>query len=245
MTRQAVPIEAAKLSDPLWRRLIRLLGRAKLGNGTESDLVDWAVDALSAGWQSDGLAILAGLAKPPNGFEVDRYVERMMVELGVEMPDPKRLAMLHAVAVAGDVLAATASPYEGAREMYQLWLNGSPKELQPWAGLEDEYELARDGVYGDTADVERRIRDEAWRVVSEARGGGLASTVGMAVDEHEAVRECVDRAINALKMGCASVERCIFCGGIIDVAADPPGGPYTQFRFACPCNKCSGFLKGL
>jgi len=67
----------------------------------------------------------------------------------------------------------------------------------------------------------------------------------MALDEYEATRASVDRAIKAAKEGRPSEERCVTCGGIIEVLADPPGGPYTQFAFTCPCKRTSGYLKGM
>jgi hypothetical protein len=159
------PLNSSHLSDPLWRRLVRLLGRKRFGFGSDGDLVDWAGDALVAGLEAPALAVLAGLSKPPNGFEVDRYTERMLTELGVEAPSDARLAKLYEVAVAGDILEGNLTAYEGARVFYQLWLNGWPQHLQPWASFEDAYELARDGAWGDVAEVERAIREEAQRVV--------------------------------------------------------------------------------
>jgi hypothetical protein len=165
-------LSAAHLSDPIWRRLVALLGRRSFGNGSASDLVDWGVEALVAGWESQSLNVLAGLAKPPNDFEVDRYVERMMAELGIETPDTDRLASLYGVAVAASMLAGDTAPYEGAKELYRLWLNtGCRKVLQPWAMFEDQYELARDQVYGDVADVERDILAEARRMVGQHSRG--------------------------------------------------------------------------
>ncbi|AEI67983.1 hypothetical protein MYMAC_004405 [Corallococcus macrosporus DSM 14697] len=40
-------------------------------------------------------------------------------------------------------------------------------------------------------------------------------------------------------------EKCVYCGGLIQVVGAPPGGPFTQFYFTCPCKKSSGFLKGI
>ena len=160
------PIASSRLSDPNWRRLVRLLGQRKLGLISGSAIVDWGVDALVAGWESRSLNVLAGLAKPPNEFEVDEYVGRMLKELDVRVPDDKEFAKLYGMAVAGEMLAGTTTPYDGARELFNLWLrSGCPGDLQAWCGYEDEYELARDGVFGDIADVERDILDEARRML--------------------------------------------------------------------------------
>lgn len=129
-------------------------------------MVDWAVDALVAGWDSLSLEMLAGLDKPPNDFEVDRYVERALAELGVEMPRGPQLVNLYAVAIAGDILAGTISPYDGAREMFRICVTTNyPDELRSWVGLEDDYELARDGFSGNVDDIEQKIREAARRLV--------------------------------------------------------------------------------
>jgi len=74
---------------------------------------------------------------------------------------------LYAVAVASDMLDGITPPYDGARELRHLWLSTDcPNELQPWSMFEDEYELARDGVYGKTGEVEREILHEAQRIAS-------------------------------------------------------------------------------
>lgn len=144
-----------------------LLGRRRFGNGVGRDVVNWAADALLAGWESASLGVLAGLDGLPNEFEVDDYVERVLGELRVEMPDADRLARLYAVAIAADVVAGTTSPGDAAREMVHLWLRtGRPRDLLPWLSHDDDF--VRASHEGDDADVEavrRAIREEAQRVV--------------------------------------------------------------------------------
>jgi len=165
-----VLLDASHLADRTWRGLVRVLGRRRFATGSGSGLVDWAVEALVARWASPSLNVLGGLAKPPNEFEVDRYVAHMMEELGVEMPDEGGLADLYARAIAQDLLAGAVSPYEGARELNHLWTKlGYPERLQSWVGFETKYELARDGVCGDMAEVERQILGEAQRLLDEGQ----------------------------------------------------------------------------
>lgn len=37
-----------------------------------------------SGWEGLSLSILAGLEHPPNEFEVEHYIDRVMRDLGVE-----------------------------------------------------------------------------------------------------------------------------------------------------------------
>lgn len=57
--------------------------------------------------------------------------------------------------------------------------------------------------------------------------------------------EAVLRAIRLFKEGRVPDEKCVYCAGVIQVAGAPPGGPFTQFYFTCPCKQTSGFLKGI
>ncbi len=192
------PLSPSHLSDDRWRRLARLLARTQFGTGSGSDVVDWAVDALVAGWDSPALEVLAGLDKPPNDFEVDRYVDRALSELGVEMPRGPQVVHLYAVAIAGDILAGTISPYEGAREMFRICVAANyPEELRSWVGLEDDYELARDGVHGNVDDIEQKITEAARRLVG--RVPDTTPTAGALVDLGQVRR--LDTLFEALEAG--------------------------------------------
>lgn len=159
-------LTTARLSDAVWRRLVEVLGVRCFANGSGSALVDWAVEALEAGWESTRLNMLAGIARPPNEFEVERLVERILEDLGVESPDKDALAHLYANAIARGMLAGDTSPHDGVNGLYRLWLaTGCPAALHPWCGLGAELDLAEGGVHGEVADVERRILGEARRMV--------------------------------------------------------------------------------
>jgi hypothetical protein len=141
----------------------------QFGSSSGSRIVDWAVDALVAGWDSPSLRVLAGLEKPPNEFEVDRYVTQVAQELRIDIPNRRGLGELYALVIARDLVDGAAPPYEGSRELRRLWLVlGCPTSLQPWSMYEDGFELARDGIYGSVGDVERDIINEAKRMLAAA-----------------------------------------------------------------------------
>lgn len=158
--------------DPAWRTLALNLARRKAGLITGSTLVDWAVEALVGGWEGRALSVLAGLPKPPNEFEVDRFISEIFAELNEPRFHVRELAALHPVLVAADIVAARTTPYEASRELYALWVaEGHSERLAAWGRFEDAYELARDGVYGRVEDVEGEIRAEAARMLEEADPG--------------------------------------------------------------------------
>lgn len=226
------PLDPSRLADDRWRRLARLLARTQFGTSSGSDVVDWAVDALVAGWESPSLEVLAGLDKPPNEFEVDRYVERALSELGVEMPRGPQVVHLYAVAIAGDILAGTISPYDGAREMFRVCVaTNYPDELRAWVGLEDDYELARDGVYGNVDDIEKKIRDAAQRLVGRVPDSAMKPE---ALVDLGRVRR-LDSLLEALEIGMPGdgivyVEGAAFADDVRATLAALPAVPEAQRR---------------
>lgn len=160
------------VSDSAWRALALNLARRQAGLIAGSALVDWAVEALVRGWEGRALSVLAGLPKPPNEFDVDRFISEFFAELNEPQPLARELAELHPVLVAADIVATRTTPYEASRELYALWVaEGCSERLAAWGRFDDAYELARDGVYGRVEDVESEIRNEAARMLEEADPG--------------------------------------------------------------------------
>src|SRR6478735_625598 len=48
------------------------------------ECVDWAIEMLELGHETEHLLILAGLSKPTNYFETTDYLRRALQELGLE-----------------------------------------------------------------------------------------------------------------------------------------------------------------
>ena len=48
------------------------------------ECVDWAIEMLELGHETESLLILAGLSKPTNHFEMTDYLRRALKELGLE-----------------------------------------------------------------------------------------------------------------------------------------------------------------
>jgi len=49
--------------------------------------IDWAVDMLSLGYETPSLLILAGISKPANFFEAEKYLLSSFDELGFALPE--------------------------------------------------------------------------------------------------------------------------------------------------------------
>jgi hypothetical protein len=164
-----VPIRLGQLADPIRRRLYRALAKRDLERERGSVIVDWACEALEAGWDSTALAILAGLDKPPNEFELDGYLAKALELLHLEWPDQEALVLISAIITAEGVVSGDVSPQAGCKELSSLyWDLGHPAELRPFYELQLSLELAEEGLGGAVADVIKTILPEAQRLLDLA-----------------------------------------------------------------------------
>jgi hypothetical protein len=126
--------------------------------------VRWAENALER-LDSVSLAILAGLVAPQNEFEIDSYLERASKELAFQLPEPDGLARLYARIVAEDIVSESVDPFDGCRALMRLAVATDQRTLWVWVGLDDDVDLAREGLHGNLDSVKSRIRAEAERMV--------------------------------------------------------------------------------
>lgn len=162
-------VDLQTLADPVRRRLYRALARrAFLGEGG-SAIVDWAGEALAAGWDTEPLRVLAGLSRPPNEFETGRVLAETLKSLRLELPDTDELVRLAAFIVASDMVGGAMAPRAGCRELSRLCsATGYRESLMPFYTAEDAYELAETGVYGTVEEVTVAVLDDARRLVESS-----------------------------------------------------------------------------
>jgi hypothetical protein len=65
----------------------KMLAYQHLKNFDIDQAIDWAVEMLSLGYETPSLLILAGISKPTNFFEAEKYLLRSINELGIELPE--------------------------------------------------------------------------------------------------------------------------------------------------------------
>ncbi len=166
-----MPVALSKLADPVCRHLYRALARRSFFGESGGAIVDWAGEALSAGWVTGPLRILAGLDKPPNEFEIGMYLAETMKSLALEMPDTDGLVSIAAFIVAGDIVSGATPPRVGCEELSRLCsATGYRESLMPFYTAEDAYSLAEDGVHGPgtVQDVTAAVLDDARRLVESS-----------------------------------------------------------------------------
>ena len=126
-----------------------------------------ATDALAAGLDSPALRELAGELHPTLDAS-GRLLEEILDELNVGIPDRTRAGLILARTYAAQITHGSLSPYEGARQIWniQLDVEGLMHELGPFVYWASEWQ---------DADSERRrqecetgIRDAAVGLTSAA-----------------------------------------------------------------------------
>jgi hypothetical protein len=141
----------------------RLLLRERLthGHAVGRDFVDWAVQALVDGYQSDSLAALAGLdlGPAPSAFEAAEKFHLALKQMGVEIPSDEALIHGYVCEVAKQVVDGELPPQEAVSRLHREVLTPltHPHELMPWC-------LLWEGLHPDThASLEGDALDDAIR----------------------------------------------------------------------------------
>ena len=65
----------------------KMLAYRHLENFDIDQAVDWAVEMLSLGYETSSLLILAGISKPVNFFEAEKYLLSSFNELSITLPE--------------------------------------------------------------------------------------------------------------------------------------------------------------
>ncbi|QQS37377.1 MAG: hypothetical protein IPM56_05320 [Ignavibacteriales bacterium] len=65
----------------------RILYKKAFNEDIDESWIDWAVEMMLAGYESDSLYILAGISKPYNQFELQELTHKVLSELNLEYKD--------------------------------------------------------------------------------------------------------------------------------------------------------------
>lgn len=168
--RMVTTVSHTQLHDPVLRQLVAALTRRAFGWDTGDTIVDWAVAALLAGWNSPSLAILAGLSPRANEFEVDRHLADALSDLGVEVPDKAGMVRLYAVLIAEDIVSGATSPKDGCLELSKVCVEmDNSRSLVDFLGLDDALALAESRAWGTIDEVNQDIIASAKQLVNASR----------------------------------------------------------------------------
>lgn len=92
-----------------------------LGIILSDDLPDIAIEALSAGIESRSLIDLAGLNRSETD-EARKLFGQALIELGCQNMEKATALRHYAKIVSATILASDVTPFEGAKKIWQVWL---------------------------------------------------------------------------------------------------------------------------
>jgi hypothetical protein len=129
------------LPKPDLHRLLEFLLHRRIHGATDEQRVEWALFALEAGLDTSNLRILAGLTKPLDPWEVERYFARTLADLKLELPSQLEFLRRHVCQVARDIVTGAIWPAAGCKTMINLWsdLGEDPEQYYIWSDLDDGY----------------------------------------------------------------------------------------------------------
>jgi len=64
--------------------------------GIGDDCIDWAIDMIAAGRETEHILVLAACEKPANHFEIDGYLAKALAEIGYPQRGKEDLFVCHA-----------------------------------------------------------------------------------------------------------------------------------------------------
>jgi hypothetical protein len=82
--------------------------------------VDWAIDMVSAGFETEHLIILAGIAKPYNQFYLQDLTSKVFAELSLDFSSVKETSADYVTFLAGEVAAGRRSQYEVLQTLKEI-----------------------------------------------------------------------------------------------------------------------------
>jgi hypothetical protein len=155
------------------RETLTLLAKRHLGYISLSAFVNWAVFMLEAGYDTEHLRILSSLGSDPAHADIDHYFGQTLHELGWAVPPVPLLLRLYAQVIAQDMLEGEATPVEGCRIIYRIFLDDPlndpwdryyPIDMLAWLYLDEGLDP---GTYQDLEgeSLNKAIRQEARRLL--------------------------------------------------------------------------------
>lgn len=69
----------------------RVLMKKAFNEDVDETWIDWALEMIEAGYESDNLYILAGISRPYHQFELQRLTDKVLVDLNLDYEDQPQM----------------------------------------------------------------------------------------------------------------------------------------------------------
>lgn len=100
---------------------IEILIWKHFGESVNENWIQWAVDMMMAGFDTEHLVELAGINKPYNQFELAELTDKVFDELGLDFSDQQSLVINYTTFLAREVLASRRDLLKSLRVLNQLY----------------------------------------------------------------------------------------------------------------------------
>lgn len=164
------------MTDKAWPPQTLMVVAHKVAGWVEGQiLVDWAVAAMQADFDSPSLRILAGLdlTSPFDTTEAVDYFLRSLVELGLSLPPKAVILRDYLATIAHEIVTEKIGIRKALEEVHSVIVTplGHPDDLKPWCFLWEgnHSDGSPPDEYGELAEAElkREALDLATRYISQ------------------------------------------------------------------------------
>jgi hypothetical protein len=129
-------------------------------------LADAATELLINGCDSAAVAELAGIPTDENAFAVDALLSRVIVDLGLKTASGADMDLIAVRRLCRAALTGETSERELTRWVHEYFHHESSSALvNLLAELDDDFDVAEDGIRSSTAEVSARVRETAAQIV--------------------------------------------------------------------------------
>ena len=102
-----------------------------LDHSVDEQWVEWAVEMMVAGYETEHLVELAGISKPYNQFELKELTDRVFEELNIDLSHPDKIIQQYITFIARGVLNKDRPLLTGLRVLNKLYIElGHHDDLQ-------------------------------------------------------------------------------------------------------------------
>ena len=155
---------------PTVQRFCDLAALWNIDAARTKDVIDAACDVLATGVDGPAMRTLASMSVSPllSPFEVDGPLADALEEVGATLPPRQTDAAVEAAvrAMARRTLRGDMTPRELVNWAHRVITHTGVEMAERLVTLDDQYDLAQDRIYGEVAQVEAEILEEAQRLAS-------------------------------------------------------------------------------
>ena len=143
---------------------IKVFARQQMGIAEDKEFINWAVQELLHGNETNSIKILAGLENPINPFQIKEYINKSKKELKIEF-DENNIIDQYAVILAKQKLSNEISSRDIATEMFEiLKYTDFNNKYFAWYNIDEYFDDFH--VYNDT-NLEEEIIKECNKIINK------------------------------------------------------------------------------